>query len=85
MLSSAPLRSYSMDYVPARQPVPLSNLRPAGFAPLQGAAFLQKLRSGGTMNTAVHTTAAQQAWLRSIYNGIHFQFRDIVTDIYCTI
>ena len=49
------------------------------FATAQGAALNQQLRIGGTVDGAVHTTAAQQALLDGVDDSIHLHSGNIIS------
>ena len=68
-----------MDDKLCRQAVALRDLSLSRFAAAQGAALNQQLRPGGTMDGAVHASAAQQAFIGSIDDGIHLHGGNIVS------
>lgn len=68
-----------MDYKPGGQAIALGELGLSRFAAAQGAALGQQLRPCGTVDGAVHATAAQQALLGGVDDGVHFHGGDIIS------
>ena len=62
-----------------RQAVALRDLGLSRFAAAQGAALGQQLRSGGTVDSAVHASAAQQALVGGVDDGIHLHGGNIIS------
>jgi hypothetical protein len=69
-----------MDYMLCRQPITLCDLGIAGLAALEHPAFSQKPRSCGSMDGAIHTTAAEQGGVGSVDDGVNAQARDVGDD-----
>ena len=74
-----PDRPHSMDDIPCGKPVAFGDFGLSCTAAAQRAAFRQQLRPGRTVNGSVHTSAAQQALVCGIDNGIHFHGGDVVS------
>ena len=64
----------------ARQAVSLCDFCAADLAAMQCPTFCKQFRSGGTMNAAVHTAAAQKRSIGSIEDCINTHFCNIVSD-----
>ena len=62
------------------QAVALRDLGLSGLAAAQGAALGQQLRSGGTVDGAVYTSAAQQALVGSVDDGVHLHGSNIMSN-----
>ena len=69
-----------MDDEPAGKAVAPGHFGLPGPAAVQGAAFRQQLRSGGSVDRAVHSPAAQQGRIGGIDDGIHLHPGDIIAD-----
>jgi hypothetical protein len=66
--------------MPRRQPITPGDFGVAGFAAVEGAAFVEQFRPGRTMDRAVHAAAAEQRRIGGVDNGINAQGGDIGDD-----
>ena len=62
-----------MDHMLRRELVPLSDFRVPRFATHQRNAFSQQLQPCSPVNCPIHPTAAKQALIGSVHNGINFE------------
>ncbi len=76
-LAAVPHRPDGMDHMPSPEPIAAGDFRLAGFGAAEASAFGQQLRSGSAMNGAVDATAAQEAAVGGIDDGIHIQGGDV--------
>ena len=76
-LAAAPHRPDGMDHMPGFQLVAAGDFRLAGLGAAEASAFGQQFRSGRAMNGAVDATAAQEAAVGGIDDGIHIQGGDV--------
>jgi hypothetical protein len=58
--AAMPDRADGMDHVFGRQPISTGDLGIAGGAAAKGAAFVQELRPGGTVDGAIDAPATEQ-------------------------
>src|ERR1700733_12727286 len=75
-----PNRTDRVDHIFGRQPKTRRQLGFAGWAALELAAGLQKLRSGGAMDSAVNSAAAQKRAIGGIDDGVQCQAGDIADE-----
>ena len=80
MLAISPARADCMNHIFAGQAISLCDFCAASLAAMQRTAFCKQFRSGGTMNAAVHTTAAQKRSVGSIDDCVNAHFCNIVSD-----
>jgi hypothetical protein len=59
-VAAMPDRANGMNHMPRRQPISHGDLGAAGLAALQGAAFVEKLRTSRAMDRAIHAAAPEQ-------------------------
>ena len=77
--TASPDGTHSMDDKLRRQAVALCDLGLSRFAAVQGVALGQQLRPGGTVDIPVHTSAAQQALVGDVDDGVRPHGGDIVS------
>ena len=80
MPAAAPDRADGVDDVPAGQPIGPRELCLPGPAAAEPAALRQQLRACGTVNAAIHPSAAQQRFIGGVDNGVHLHPGNIVSD-----
>ena len=78
--ATVPDRPHRMDDVTGRQPVSFGDPGIAGGAAAEFAAFGQQFGTGGAMNRAVDTAAAQQRSVRRIDDGVALKGRNVGND-----
>src|SRR5215831_5078878 len=66
-----------MDHMTGLQPVTPGDLGAAGVAAAERFAFRQQLWPRRAMNGAIHTTAAEQAAIGGIHNGVDIKRGDV--------
>ena len=71
--------AYGVDDELRRQAVAFCDLGLSRFAAVQGAALGQQLRPGGPVDGPVHTSAAQQALVGGVDDGVHLHGGNIVS------
>src|SRR6185503_2421306 len=76
-LAAAPHRSHGVDDVLRGQLVAPRDLRLAGRAAAERAAFLQQLAPRLAVDGAVHAAAAQQRRVRRVHDRVHRERRDV--------
>ena len=77
--AAPPDGAHGVDDELRRQAVAFRDLGLSGFAAVQGAALGQQLRPGGPVDGPVHTSAAQQALVGGVDDGVHLHGGDIVS------
>ena len=77
--AAPPDGTHGVDDELRRQTVALGELGLSRFAAVQGAALGQQLRPGGTVDGTVHASAAQQALVGGVDDGVHLHGGDIVS------
>src|ERR687898_255961 len=75
--AAAPHRPDGVDHMPGFQLVAASDFGLPGLGAAEGSAFGQQFRSGSAMNRAVDATAAQEAAVGGIDDGIDVQGGDV--------
>ena len=75
--SAAPDGTRSVDHITAGQAIGGSDHGFPGAAPPELAALLKKPGTGGTVNRAVHTSAAEKRAIRRIDDGVDRKFCDV--------
>ncbi|MPN39368.1 hypothetical protein SDC9_186896 [bioreactor metagenome] len=80
VLSAVPYRSRRMDHILGRQPVALCDFGLPRFAPVQGPALLQKLRTRCPVNGPVDPAPAEKGGVGRIADGIGLNLCDIPFD-----
>ena len=79
-ISALPNRPDGMDQEFSRQAVASGNARLSCRAPAKLFAICQEFRSRFEMNRSIHASAAKQRLVRSVYNDVDLEFRDIAVD-----
>jgi len=74
---AAPDRPHSVDDEARRQQVALGQLGVAGFAAAEKSTLMNKVRSGGAMNGAIHPAAAQERRIGGVDDGVDVERGDI--------
>ena len=79
--AAAPARADRVDDVPARQRIPLRELRVPGLAAAERFALSQQLRTGGTVDAAVYPAAAvRERGVCGVDDGIDLHMCNVVSD-----
>ena len=66
-----PNRADGVDDMPRRQSMAGRNFGVAGFAAIEGTAFGQEFGAGGAVNRAIDATAAEQARVGGVDDGVN--------------
>lgn len=69
-----------MNHVLRGQLISLGDLRLAGFAAIEGAAFSDEIWAGGTVDGSVDAAAAEEGGVGSIDNCVDSKGRDVAAD-----
>src|SRR5947209_8776420 len=77
MFAAVPNRTDRVDHPFGGQLVTFGDFGFAGHTAVEIAAFLQQLRTGGTVNGAVNSPAAQQSFVGGVHDRIHLELGDV--------
>jgi hypothetical protein len=80
VFSSFPNRTNCVNHKARGQMISASNFRFAGSTTAESPAFSEQLGPSGAMNCAIDSSATKERRVRSVYDRIYIEFRDIALD-----